>query len=57
MLLFSLVILGHIEIGNGYCRTDMMIVDEPISIEYPCEYYQEFLDLEKEFNKNKLPEA
>lgn len=57
MLLFSLFILGHVEIGNGYCRTDMMLVDTPIAMEYPCEYYPEILELEREIQRQSLPEA
>jgi len=50
MLLLNLFIVGHMEIGNGMCRTDMLIDKDPISMEYPCEYYSEFRDLEKQFN-------
>ena len=39
------------ELGNGICRTDMMMDTDPISIEYPCEYYSELKDLEKTFNE------
>ena len=47
MMLLTLFIVGHMEIGNGYCRTEMMLKDEVISMEYPCEYYSELKDLDK----------
>lgn len=46
MLLVSLFIIGHLEIGNGVCRTDMMLGKDPVSVEYPCEYYSELRDLD-----------
>ena len=51
MLLFSLLIIGHVEIGNGICRTDMMLDNEVVSMEYPCEYYSELRDWDKKLNK------
>jgi hypothetical protein len=51
MLLMTLFIVGHMEIGNGMCRTDMMMDNDPITMEYPCEYYSELRDLEKQFNE------
>ena len=47
MMLLTLFIVGHMEIGNGYCRTEMMMQDEVISMEYPCKYYSELKDLDK----------
>jgi len=52
MLLMTLFIVGHMEIGNGICRTDMMINGDPIAMEYPCEYYSELKDLEKGWQFN-----
>ena len=46
MLLLNLFIVGHMEIGNGLCRTDLMLQDSPVSIEYPCEYYSELSDVD-----------
>ena len=46
MLLMTLFIIGHMEIGNGYCKTDIMIDKDPVSMEYPCEYYSELRDLD-----------
>jgi len=46
-MLVTLFIVGHMEIGNGMCRTDMMIDNEPVSMEYPCEYYSELKNLDK----------
>jgi hypothetical protein len=46
MLLMSLFIIGHMEIGNGMCRTDFMIDKDPVSMEYPCEYYSELRDID-----------
>jgi hypothetical protein len=51
MLLVTMFIIGHMEIGGGYCRTDMMLYDNPITMEYPCEYYSTFLELEEELQK------
>jgi len=51
MLLMSLIIVGHMEIGGGFCRTDLMIDKDPISMEYPCELYPELRDLDKQFNE------
>ena len=42
----TLFIVGHMEIGGGYCRTDMMIDKDPVSMEYPCEYYSELRELD-----------
>ena len=42
----SLFIIGHIEIGNGYCRTDMMIDNSVVTMEYPCELYSELSEVE-----------
>jgi len=39
------------ELGNGMCRTDIMMDNDPITMEYPCEYYSELKDLEKTFNE------
>ena len=47
----SLFIIGHIEIGGGYCRTDLMMDKEVITMEYPCEYYSELKQFEKKFNE------
>jgi len=44
-------IIGHLELGNGMCRTDIMMDNDPITMEYPCEYYSELKDLEKTFNE------
>lgn len=46
MLLTTLFIIGHMQIGGGYCRTDMMMYDNAISMEYPCEYYSELSELD-----------
>jgi len=46
MLLVTMFIIGHMEIGNGMCRTDMLIDKDPVSMEYPCEYYSELKDLD-----------
>ena len=43
----SLFIIGHMEIGNGICRTDLMIDNSPVTMEYPCEYYSELRDLDQ----------
>jgi hypothetical protein len=51
MLLTTLFIIGHMEIGGGFCRTDMLMFDNSITMEYPCEYYSEFLELDKEIQK------
>jgi len=51
MLLMTLFIIGHMELGNGMCRTDIMMDNDPITMEYPCEYYSELKDLEKTFNE------
>ena len=48
MMLMTLFIIGHIEIGNGYCRTDLMLQDDQVTIEYPCKYYSELKDLDKQ---------
>lgn len=40
------------EIGGGYCRTDMMMYDNAITMEYPCEYYSELKNLDKEIQKS-----
>ena len=47
MLLMSLIIIGHMEIGNGICRTDLKLDKEVVTMEYPCELYPEFRDLDK----------
>jgi len=47
----TLFIIGHMELGNGMCRTDIMMDNDPITMEYPCEYYSELKDLEKTFNE------
>ena len=39
------------ELGNGMCRTDMLIDRDPISMEYPCEYYSELKNLETELKR------
>ena len=46
MLLVTMFIIGHMEIGNGMCRTDILIDKEPVSMEYPCEYYSELRDVD-----------
>ena len=51
MLLMTLFIVGHMEIGNGMCRTDMLMDNDPITMEHPCEYYSELKDLEKTFSE------
>ena len=51
MLLVTMFIIGHMEIGGGMCRTDFLIEKDPVSMEYPCEYYSELRDLEKVFNE------
>lgn len=43
----TLFIVGHMEIGSDMCRTDMMINKNPVSMEYPCEYYSELRDLDE----------
>jgi len=50
-MLLTLFIVGHMEIGNGYCRTEMMLQDDLISMEYPCEYYSELKDLDKQLKE------
>jgi hypothetical protein len=50
-MLLTLFIVGHMEIGNGYCRTEMMLQDDVISMEYPCEYYSELKDLDKQLKE------
>ena len=45
-MLLTLFIVGHMEIGNGVCRTDMLIDKDPVSMEYPCEYYSQLKNLE-----------
>ena len=51
MLLTTLFIIGHMEIGGGYCRTDMMMYENAITMEYPCEYYSELKNLDNEIQK------
>jgi len=51
MILLTMFIIGHLELGNGMCRTDIMMDNDPITMEYPCEYYSELKDLEKTFNE------
>ena len=51
MLLMTIFLVGHMEVGNQYCRTDMMIANDPIAIEYPCEYYSELKDIDKLFKE------
>jgi len=51
MTLLTLFIVGHMEIGNGICRTDLMMQDDQISIEYPCEYYSELKEVEKQLKE------
>ena len=46
MLLVTMFIIGHMEIGNGYCRTDMMLGNDQVTMEYPCEYYSELRDVD-----------
>jgi len=50
-MLLTMFIIGHMEIGGGYCRTDMLMYDNSITMEYPCEYYSEFLEIDKEIQK------
>jgi hypothetical protein len=45
-MFLTMFIVGHMEIGNGYCRTDIMLHNDPIAMEYPCEYYYELKDLD-----------
>lgn len=52
MLLTTLFIVGHIEIGGGYCRTDLMLPNKVLTtMEYPCEYYGEFKDADEQIKK------
>jgi len=46
MMFLTMFIVGHMEIGNGYCSTDIMLYNDPITMEYPCEYYSELKDLD-----------
>ena len=46
MLLLTMFIIGHMEIGSGYCRTDMMLGENSVTMEYPCEYFSELRDLD-----------
>jgi len=46
MLLVTMFIIGHVELGGGYCRTDMKLQDNFITMEYPCEYYSELRDID-----------
>jgi len=46
MMFLTMFIVGHMEIGNGYCRTDVMLYNDPIAMEYPCEHYSELKDLD-----------
>jgi len=46
MMFLTMFIIGHMEIGNGVCRTDMLIDKDPVSMEYPCKYYSELKDLD-----------
>ena len=48
MMLLTMFIVGHMEIGNGICRTDLILQSNQISMEYPCEYYSELKDLDKQ---------
>ena len=34
------------EIGGGYCRTDLKLDKDIVAMEYPCEYYSELKDLD-----------
>ena len=45
-MLLTMFIIGHMEIGNGYCRTDMMLGNDAVTMEYPCEYYSELRDVD-----------
>ena len=42
------------EIGGEICRTEMMIYNDPIAIEYPCQYYSELLELDEEIKNLSL---
>jgi len=53
MMLLTMFIIGHMEIGNGYCRTDMLVYDDPVSMEYPCKYYSELSDVDDMLKKLK----
>jgi hypothetical protein len=44
-------IIGHMEIGNGVCRTDLLIENDQITMEYPCKYYSELKDLDKQLKE------
>jgi len=60
MMLLTFFIIGHMELGGGYCRTDMMLYDNAITMEYPCEYYSTFVELEEEIkreNRRLTPEV
>ena len=46
MLLLAMFIIGHAEIGGGYCRTDLKMYDDIVTMEYPCEYYSELRNLD-----------
>ena len=50
-MLLTLFIVGHMEIGNGMCRTDLMLQDDQITMEYPCEYYSELKELDKQLKE------
>jgi hypothetical protein len=50
-MLLTFFIIGHMELGGGYCRTDMMLEDNAITMEYPCEYYSELKNLETELKR------
>ena len=41
-------IIGHMEIGGGFCRTDLLLPDNILTtMEYPCEYYEELKGLDE----------
>jgi len=46
MLLLTMFIVGHMEIGGGQCRTDLMLDNNVVAMEYPCEYYSELRDVD-----------
>ena len=40
-------IIGHMEISNSMCRTDLIFQGDQITMEYPCEYYSELKEIDK----------
>lgn len=51
MILATMFIIGHMEIGGGFCRTDLMLPNNVLTtMEYPCEYYSELKDVDDVIN-------